>query len=124
MALTSAITHDALNQFYGSENWYRHPFRNMIMTDGTYFLSENGAASLIDAIASYQGAALDKKCGGFQLWKLVKTGNSAVLTCQSDSNTPNLVMQKIPYTDFPLDEIKLYVEGEGQQRVCLLTSEH
>ena len=32
--------------------------------------------------------------------------------------------QAIPFTDFPLPEIKLYVEGGPEQPVLLLPSEH
>ena len=120
----SKITHEALAQFYGTSQWYKGPFSRFSMTDGIFFLTENGAAWLIDVLASYQGAKLDRQTEGFQLWKLKVTDGSAVVTCQADSNTPNLVKQEIPYTDFPLDEITLYVEGEGSNRVCLLTSEH
>ena len=126
MTQTAGITHEALAQFYGTSQWYQGPFNRFTMTDGTFYLSQNGAGWLIDAIASYQGAKLDKQTGGFQLWTLkVNTEKrTAVLTCQADSDRPNLVCQKIGYTDFPLDEIKLYVEGEGGDRVCLLTGEH
>jgi len=114
-----------LANFYGTEHYYRHSFGKMVMTDGAMHLFVNGAGWLMDAIASYQEAKLDRQTKGFQLWILkVNADNSAVLTCQRDSNTLNLVEQKIEYTDFPMSEIKLYVEGEGGQRVCLLTSEH
>jgi len=114
-----------LGNFYGTEGYTRHWTRQMIMTDGAMHLNENGAAWLMDVIASYQSLKLDKQTGGFQLWKLkVNIDKSCVVTCQKDSNTPNLVKQKIEYTDFPMSEITLYVEGEGDRRVCLLTSEH
>ena len=109
MTQTAQITQQALDGFYGTSQWYRHIFGRLIYTDGIHFLTENGAAWLVDAIASYQGAKLDKQTEGFQLWKLKVTDGSAILTCQADSNTPNLVRQKIPYTDFPLAEITLYV---------------
>jgi len=124
--MTAKITQQALDGFYGTSQWYRHPFK-MLLTDGTMFLLQNGGGWLIDAIGSYQMTRrLDVETEGFQLWKLTvdTEKHTAVLTCQMDSNTPNLVEQEIPYTDFPLDEIKIYVEGEGNDRVCLLPSEH
>jgi hypothetical protein len=114
-----------LGNFYGTANYYRHAFGKLLMTDGVFFMFQDGAAWLVDVIASYQSPKLDKQTGGFQLWILkVNADKSAVVTCQRDSDTPNLVRQVIEYTDFPMSEITLYVEGEGQQRVCLLTSEH
>ena len=125
MTQTAGITKQALDGFYGPSQWYRHPFGRLVYTDGIHFLVENGAAWLLDVVASYQSAKLDQQTEGFQLWILkVNADRSCVVTCQADSNTPNLVEQKIPYTDFPLDEIKLYVEGEGKDRVCLLPQEH
>ena len=44
---------------------------------------------------------------------VVNKDKSAVLTMKEDSNTPELVRQEIPYTDFPLDNIKFYVELGG-----------
>ena len=123
MTQTAAITQSALDQHYGTSQWYRHWTRRMLYTDGLHFLESNGAAWLLDLIASYQSAKLDQQSGGFQIWTLKVTDNTAVIICQFDSNTPNLVKQEIPYTDFPLDEIKIYVEGEGENRVCLLPSE-
>lgn len=115
----------ALDGFCCTEHYYRHAFGRLLMTDGVFYMFQDGAAWLMDVIASYQGAKLDKQTDGFQLWWLkVNADKSAVVTCQADSNTPNLVKQIIEHTDFPMAEIKLYVEGTGDQRVCLLPSEH
>lgn len=114
-----------LVQFCGSQQWYRHPLRTLIMTEGTNHLYDNGAAWLMDVIASYQGVKLDRQTDGFQLWIIkVNADKSATVTCQADSNTPIIIKQRIPYTDFPMPELKLYVEGINQERVCLLPSEH
>jgi hypothetical protein len=110
----------ALPHFTGSENFYRHPLSGLIYTDGIQYLAENagnGAYWLIDAIGSYQR---DQKVRGnprlmeFQLWELKLNGKGgAVLTCREDSGkgNPPKITQEIEYTDFPLDEIKLYVEN-------------
>ena len=126
MPQTSEITEANLANFYGTSQWYRHWSRQLLMTDGTHFLCENGAAWLIDAIASHQGPRLARACGYFQFWtlKVDLEKHEAVLICQRDSGEPRLVEQKIPYTDFPLAEIKIWVEGEGENKVCLLPSEH
>ena len=112
------ITSSELNQFTGSENWYKH-WLGILYTDGVKFLAEKaGAYWLIDAIASYQKSL---KHVSFQMWTLrVKEDHSAVLQMQEDSNTPPLVEQYIEYSDFPLESIRLFfIDG-----VLLLPSEY
>ncbi len=69
----------------------------------------------IDTIASYQ-----PRLERFQVWEMMKIVNSdnAIITMREDKAT--ILSQFIPYTDFPLDEIKLWViDG-----VLLLPSEY
>ena len=115
-----------LVQFTGTEEYYRH-FMGIVYTDGVHYLMENGAAWVIDAIASYQGSPKLRKgmLAEFQLWELrvdleEKTG---LLTCKADSDCPPVIMQRFEFTDFPLAELKLYVEASGSSRVCMLPSE-
>ena len=105
-----------LNQFIGTENYYRHWTRCGVFTDGVQYLAEQaGAYWLIDAVFSY------RRRESFQVWTLRKNDdNSAVLTMQEDSGEPAKVRQEIPYTDFPLDSIKLYLIDS----VLLLPSEY
>jgi hypothetical protein len=87
--------------------------------DGIDYLAEDaGAYWLIGAIASYQGSKRirqDPRLMDFQLWELTVTAkdgeHSAVLTRREDSGQPARITQWIEYTDFPLDSIKLYLEG-------------
>ena len=114
-----------LGYFTGTEHYYKHWLPGLVFTDGVKYLADKaGAYWLIDIVASYQ-PKLRKMSSGlreFQLWtlKVNEETREAVVTCQADLNTPNVVRQLIPYTDFPLAEIKLYVEGN----VLLLPSEH
>jgi len=113
-----------LGYFTGTEEWHRHP-SGLLYTDGVKYVAENGGAYwLIDAVASYQGepALALTELQEFQLWELAvdRERNSAVLTCRADTGRKPVVRQEIEYTDFPLDEIKLYVECG----VLLLPSEH
>lgn len=50
---------------------------------------------------------------------MVNPDNSAVLTCERDTDEP-MITQEIPFTDFPLAEITLYL-CDG---VLLLPSEY
>jgi len=116
---------DDLGQFTGSETFYRHWTRKLIYTDGIHYVVENGAAWLVDAIASYQfDPSLSRgDLREFQLWTLKVADNVGVLTCQVDSNAPAVITQHIEYTDFPMPEITLYVE-RGEHLTLLLPSEH
>jgi len=103
-----------LIQFCGSAEAYRHWTTRLIYTEGVKYMAERGEAYwLIDAIASYQP---DKRIASrpdlvdFQLWELVVAKDkSAALTMRADSGQPAVITQEIPFTDFPLKQIKLYV---------------
>ena len=108
-----------LRNFTGTEHYYKHSFGNLTYTDGIKYMAEAADAYwLIEAIASYQ---YDWNICEFQIWNLkVFPDDSAQLVMQEDDDEPRLVVQFIHYTDFPLKEIKLYVENG----VLLLPSEH
>lgn len=123
-----------LGQFTGTMNYHRWSvlFRNMVLTDGANYVAEKaGAFWLMDAIASHQiskNIRLNPRLQDFQLWELKVNKNKGVLTCKADSGEEPVIKQKIPYTDFCLPEIKLYVElgqvGDQVIKVILLPSEH
>ena len=93
----------------GTTRYIKHWTGAFVFTDGVNQLREDADCFwLIDAIASY------KRKEYFQAWELkVNEDNSAVLTMKEDSNTPELVRQEIPFTNFPLKSIKFYVEEGG-----------
>ncbi len=116
-------------QSIGTTRYIKHSLnRNLVFTDGVNQLRQDADAFwLIDAIASYERKEV------FQVWELiVNADKSAVLTMKEDSNTPVLVKQEIPYTDFPLEKIRLFVQDGGYGTaenwvscsVLMLTSEY
>lgn len=112
-----------LQQFTGSETIYRH-WLGILYTEGVKYLAEEaGAYWLIDAIASWQPSPQvkqDPMLQEIQFWKLrVNPDNSAVLTCERDSDDVALT-QEIEFTDFPLEEVRLYLSN----RVLMLPSEY
>lgn len=124
---------DALRNFTGTEGYLRHnPFggKGLVVTDGVRFVAEKaGAFWLLDAILSHQRAALkDEMLRDFQFWRLkVNADKSALLTCERDTDDV-VISQHIEYTDFPLDEVRLYlalgsVDGENPEYVLMLPSE-
>lgn len=116
------LTKQELRQFSGSEIWYRHGLvRSVLYTEGAKYLAEKGGAYwLLDEIALAQKTCNALATEAFQLWKLrVKPNGTAMLTCE-DGNGKRLLRERITYTDFPLEEIDLYVTGN----VILLPSEY
>lgn len=111
MEHTATLTQSDLNGFIGSENWYRHGLnRNILYTDGVQYLAERaGAYWLVDEIALANAYERAVKAEGFQLWtlQLDQSGNGAVLTCD-DGNGNVVYSKRIPFTDFPLAQVKLY----------------
>ena len=104
----------ALLQFTGSTQCHRWSrLTRLVMTDGVQYLAkEAGAYWLLDAIASYQNSPQVKgsrRLQEIQFWTLSVNGSQGILECVEDSGEPPIVRQEIPYTDFPLKEIKLYV---------------
>src|ERR1700728_3269690 len=99
-----------LDQFTGSEHWYRHALnRNVLFTDGAkHVADEGGAYWLLDSIAIAQLCDRRIAAEEFQVWKLaVRPDRTATLTCE-DGNYKIVFSKEIEHTDFPLDEITLY----------------
>jgi len=122
------LTASDLRQFTGTEGYTRwNPFSRMVLTDGAKYLAEQAQCFwLMDAIASYQPKCLkEKMLRDIQFWTLKKDGKDMVLTCRKDSGYPPTVTQRFEYTDFPLDEVKLYVAPLDEVHyVIMLPSEN
>jgi len=128
--MTIALTTQNLAQFIGTEAYHRYIF-GLVLTDGAAFLVRNGAGWLVDVIAS---ARVDPKVRNepFEAWRLkvdLKTG-TGVVTCTDGGKDGRaectLYRQEIESTDFPLDDIALYVIHDEALRakVVLLSSEY
>jgi hypothetical protein len=120
--LEPKLTQAELAQFTGSENWYRHALvRSILFTDGAKYLADRaGAYWLLDEIALAQRYEKSVAAEEFQLWKLsVQPDHTAVLACE-DGNGDVVLRKDLPFTDFPLDEIKLYCANN----TILLPSEY
>jgi hypothetical protein len=116
-----------LAQFTGSETFTRHPLIPfVVMTEGVVFLAKAaGAHWLTDAIVSYQ---CDEKVRAepFQVWKLtvdLHTQHGELVMTDGNIPTP-LVTQMLDYTDFPLDEMTLWLIADSEHWVLMLPSEY
>jgi len=127
--MATTIDLSQLGHFNGTQQWFRHWTGAVVYTEGVHYLEQNGAAWLVDAIASHQtGNLLKGELRDFQLWKFTSKNNKGVLTCQADSDRKPARTQKIEYTDFPEGTVEFFLElgsvdGVNQHRVLMLTSE-
>lgn len=114
-----------LNQFHGSEEYYRHWTSRAVITEGVKFLADACECYwLIDAIVSYQ---LEPRIAGeeFQVWKLAVSNHAATLTVD-DGNGNVVGTYPIEYTDFPLGHAEIWLQRTSvrQPWVLLLPSEY
>lgn len=130
--LTKEELENGLAQFYGTENWHRYSplFRKHLLTDGVKYLCDKaGSYWILDIICSHHSKCMKDPKGmlrSMQFWTLTKNkkGSGAKIICERDTGDV-AITQKIPYTDFPLDEIKLYVQPMGDGNfVIMLPSEY
>jgi hypothetical protein len=109
------LTQADLNHFTGTTQYWQtglafHPF---LYTDGVQFLVSRGEAYwLLDLIGSWQYESAvknDRMLGEMQFWTLtVRENKTALAICERDSGDV-VVKQAIPFTDFPLPKVRLYL---------------
>lgn len=101
----------ALAAFAGTDDYHRHDTANFSYSDGVKFLADNaGAYWLIDLIASWQKRCRkDRQLRELQIWQLKKTGNEADVICLRALDDEAFRLH-LTFTDFPLDEVTLYLE--------------
>lgn len=117
----------SLAHFTGSETFTRHGLaRSVLMTKGVVFLAEQaGAHWLTDAISSYIHDERARQ-EDIQVWHLVVDAStrSATLTMTDGNSNKPIIVQKIEYTDFLLDEITLCLISDGLYRALMLPSDY
>ena len=114
-----------LTQFSGTENYYRI-MPNVLMTDGAKFVADNGEAYwLMTTIASYLPEFNEKETFIVATLQVTRTATSSHAILKLDDGNDNILAQQfIEYTDFELDEIKLYACYSGDMWVTMLPSEY
>jgi hypothetical protein len=141
--MTNAIKlHQMLPRFSGSENYYRHPFldTNLLLTDGCAYLRETAQSYWLFDIIALQLA----KRSDFTIELKQSKNGSWFFTAKDSQKDQIFYTQKIPYSDFPLSEITIWVMSDcflpgqneglgglkmrepqsGRVAVALLPSEH
>lgn len=109
-----------LNYFTGSETFYQY-YPNVIVTEGVQYLIENANCEwLVNLVHSYQIIEEVRK-EVFQVFDLkCDLENFTGKVICTDGNENCLMEQNIPFTDFPLDKIRLYYTN----KTLLLPSEY
>lgn len=116
-----------LSNFTGTESYHSHAILGtglIYLTEGCHYLREKSSCYwLFDIISS-----ILPEIKGEEFWsvRLKKTGNEAIFTVD-DGNGNILYTQNIEYTDFPLDEVHLFVSDlreYGNSPVVMLPSEY
>ncbi len=113
MTKTHRLTPAHLNQFTGTENYYRHGLNPQVLfTDGAkHVADEGGAYWLLDLIAIAQRYNKPVASEEFQVWCLkVQTDRSATLTAEN-GNGLQVHTQRVEWTDFPVETITLWYEN-------------
>lgn len=128
--MTAEELKSALNHFNGTKRHHGGCImsRKHVLTDGVKFLCDNASCYwLADLITSYHSQAMrDEMLRDMQFWtlKVNLSTHTAVAICERD--TGNIAFQQtIEYTDFPLEEVKIWVAPAGEGKwVLMLNSEY
>ncbi len=115
---------DNLKQFTGSQTVCRYSpnlLPHILLTEGVKFLAETtGAFWMMDTI----GYKLREISDYFVVIHVVVQNRSAVMRF-TDGNETEYFAQHIDYTDFPLEEVKLYASrSDDRTWVVMLPSEY
>lgn len=117
-----------LPQFYGTEHYHKFSvlFDRFVLTDGAKYVAEScGAYWLMDAIASHYGSYKNEDFVVVVLSKNSTYHGGWTLHIVDDvPSNRTLAKQDVEFSDFPLDEITLYVLPQDDMRVILLPSEY
>lgn len=112
-----------LSQFTGTSQYYKYlpPY---LLTDGVQYLAETAQCYwLLDIIWSVHG--LPELANQDFLVVTLKVNECSGIVTIDDGNNNILYTQHIEFTDFPLDEISIWIEPLDEvRRVMLLPSEH
>jgi hypothetical protein len=110
-----------LSHFTGTENYYRVMPR-LVITDGVQYLaSQTNSYWLVSLI--YSHLVSNAIYSEFVVARLTVSGKIADLVL-NDGNDQVIARQAVEYTDFPLDEIRIYCSYQEKTWILLLPSEY
>ena len=103
-----------MSNFIGTESYHNIGYKDLVLSDGAKYISDSCECYwLLDIINSYQFKIFMGQYGDdvryMQFWKLKKIKNNKWIVTCDDGNGNIKITQKIDFSDFPLDEINLWV---------------
>ena len=116
---------DELRNFYGTEAYHRtNP--GLLITDGVKFLADNaGCYWLLDMVWSNLPVLRKSRDTFFVVRYAGTPGESGLFSITDDiPATQTYAVQTVEYSDFPLDEIVLYLSATEEEFVLMLRSEY
>jgi hypothetical protein len=111
-----------LNQFTGTTQYVRIGPRHLL-TDGTHYLAEQAECYWLMGEIALHLTELGTQDWFVLITVSVDPNGQAVLT-YSDGDGGERARQTIPYTDFPVDSIRLYACWDTEHWVIMLPSEY
>ena len=117
----SKLTAQDLAQFTGTTCYYRIS-KQHLLTDGTQYLAEQADCYwIMDAVSSHVTEISTQDW--FIVVRIQVIDHGAMMRYE-DGNGRELARQAIPYTDFPLANLTLYVTWDTEHWVIMLPSEY
>ncbi|MCD2452903.1 hypothetical protein GO003_021205 [Methylicorpusculum oleiharenae] len=125
----AAASRSSLNQFTGTERWYRHPFNpTLLYTDGVKYLAEHGGKQgaywLLDTVALEIAPFLAVQQQAFGALSLTVNPDKTAVITVTDGNDVTLASFELFYTDLHPGDWRLFLIEEGEHRILLLPSEY
>jgi hypothetical protein len=127
MTAKAQLTPSDLQQFYGTENYYKHNLNsNFIYTDGVRYFARNagnGAYWFLDIAATTIFMVHKIQREEFLSVKIISTGKSCKIIV-TDGSEQELLTKSIGFTDCPEGTWSFFMQYDGEKSVMLLTSEY
>jgi hypothetical protein len=123
-----ALSAHYLNQFYGTENWVRHPFSKTFFTDGFMAFMEKADAFWIgnEFAISLFAQMKDAKVVSdtyYVTWTVNEKEANGIITCE-DYKGKQIWSKNIDYTDCIGGTIRLIAGWQGDALIMCLPSEN
>lgn len=122
MKQTVAELLDNLNQFIGTEHYYRL-LPTFVVTDGLKYLMDEAECYWLTQLYGLHLVSIDVHENPFTVLKFVRMGRGGIVNIE-DGDGCVLVQQRLDYTDFPFDVYSLYACWDGEVWIGMLTSEY
>lgn len=100
-----------LSYYSGSESFFKHSLGKFLYTDGVQYLAESAECywllDIIGSLSVHPDKFVERE-DFICINLVVKSGTTKAVFTADDGNDNILYVQEIPFTDFPLSEIRLF----------------